>query len=186
MAFVLSGVSYSLYSTSSNASNSYVLSFLSSQVDESRNESKENDTIDDIGSSPLKSVGEILLDSVVLLNPDVLADGRFAEVSAIQSTDRLRGVLNKSASAVHEEYCPKSKRKVKTGMSEFSRRLLSPSIWLSHTVFVGNHGKEYSIQNQEKVPCDQKRGSVQAGGDEASGGVQQPSAGEHVPEQAVG
>ena len=80
----------------------------------------------------------------------------------------------------------KSKRKVKTGMSEFSRRLLSPSIWLSHTVFVGNHGKEYSIQNQEKVPCDQKRGSVQAGGDEASGGVQQPSAGEHVPEQAVG
>ena len=177
LAFVLSGVSYSLYSTSSNASNSYVLSFLSSQVDESRNESKENDTIDDIGSSPLKSVGEILLDSVVLLNPDVLADGRFAEVSAIQSTDRLRGVLNKSASAVHE---------VKTGMSEFSRRLLSPSIWLSHTVFVGNHGKEYSIQNQEKVPCDQKRGSVQAGGDEASGGVQQPSAGEHVPEQAVG
>ena len=103
LAFVLSGVSYSLYSTSSNASNSYVLSFLSSQVDESRNESKENDTIDDIGSSPLKSVGEILLDSVVLLNPDVLAHGRFAEVSPIQSTDRLRGVLNKSASAVHEE-----------------------------------------------------------------------------------
>lgn len=115
LAFVLSGVSYSLYSTSSNASNSYVLSFLSSQVDESRNESKENDTIDDIGSSPLKSVGEILLDSVVLLNPDVLADGRFAEVSAIQSTDRLRGVLNKSASAVHEEYCPKKQKEGENG-----------------------------------------------------------------------
>ena len=101
MAFVLSGVSYSLYSTSSNASNSYVLSFLSSQVDESRNESKENDTIDDIGSSPLKSVGEILLDSVVLLNPDVLADGRFSEVSAERSAHRLGGVLEQDTSTVH-------------------------------------------------------------------------------------
>ena len=115
VAFVLSGVSYSLYSTSPLASKSYVLSFLSSQVDETRNESKENDTIDDIGSGPLKSVGEILLDSVVLLDPDVLANGRFAEVSAIQSTDRLRGVLNKSASAVHEEYCSKKQKKGKRG-----------------------------------------------------------------------
>lgn len=80
---------------------SYLVGTLTDKVNKTRNYTEEQGGVAEVGSSPRKSVRHIFLNTVVLLNPDVLADSSFAEVSAVHSADRLSGTLNQIASGVH-------------------------------------------------------------------------------------
>ena len=82
-------------------SQTHVLSALADNVDKTRNQSQKDDRVHDVLSGPLEAVGEILLDAVVFLNPDVLVNSRLSEVSAERSAHRLGGVLEQDTSTVH-------------------------------------------------------------------------------------
>lgn len=79
----------------------YILSVLADDVDKTRNQSQKDDRVHNILSRPLESVREILLNTVVFLNPDVLMNGRLSEVSAERSAHRLGCILKQDTSTVH-------------------------------------------------------------------------------------
>lgn len=91
---------FSLFLTS-EIQTTYVMSSLSSKINESRNESKEYNTVHYISSSPLESVREILLDTIVFLYPDVLTHSGFTKVSTIQSSNCLRCSFKQRTSTIH-------------------------------------------------------------------------------------
>ena len=81
--------------------NKYVLGSLSYEINESRDKSKEYNGIHNIGSIPLKSVRNVLLDTIMFFYPDVLMHSGFTKVSTIQPSHRLRCTFKQRTSTIH-------------------------------------------------------------------------------------
>lgn len=79
----------------------HLMSTLSYEINETRNESQKHNRVHDIHSRPFEPVREVLLDTILLFNPDILMHSSFAKVATIDSAHSLSCVFYQNTSGIH-------------------------------------------------------------------------------------